>query len=67
MVKVIEVIYENGVFKPLEKVDLPEKSRFKIRIEEDIEKLAEEFAGIGKYKGKLTKEKLHEIEVDLFG
>ena len=57
-------IYENCVFKPLEKVDLPEKSRF--RIEEDIEKLAEEFAGIGKYRGNEAKEKLHEIEVDLF-
>jgi predicted DNA-binding antitoxin AbrB/MazE fold protein len=33
MTKVIEVIYENGVFKPLEKVDLPEKTKLRIRIE----------------------------------
>ncbi len=33
MEKIIEVVYENGVFKPLEKVDLPEKTRLRIRIE----------------------------------
>ncbi len=44
MPKVIRVIYENGVFKPLEKVDLEEGKELKIRIEEDIEKLR------GKYK-----------------
>ncbi len=33
MAKVIEAIYENGVFKPLEKLDLPEKTKLKIRIE----------------------------------
>jgi len=34
MPKVIEVIYENGVFKPLEKVELPQGTRVKVRIEE---------------------------------
>jgi len=33
MTKVIEVVYEDGVFKPLEKVDLPEKTKLRIRIE----------------------------------
>ncbi len=33
MAKVIEVVYEDGVFKPLEKVDLPEKTKLRIRIE----------------------------------
>ncbi len=33
MTKVIEVIYEDSVFKPLEKVDLPEKTKLKVRIE----------------------------------
>jgi len=33
MEKVIEVIYEDGVFKPLEKVNLPEKTKIRIRIE----------------------------------
>lgn len=34
MPKIIEVIYENGVFKPLEKVNLPEKVKLKVKIEE---------------------------------
>ena len=33
MAKVIEAIYEKGVLKPLEKVDLPEGAKVKIRIE----------------------------------
>ncbi|ADC64381.1 Protein of unknown function DUF104 [Ferroglobus placidus DSM 10642] len=33
MAKVIEAVYEDGVFKPLEKVDLPEKTKLRIRIE----------------------------------
>jgi len=33
MAKIIEAIYENGVFKPLEKVDLKEGERVRIRIE----------------------------------
>ncbi len=35
MTRVIEVIYENGVFKPLEKIDLPQGSRVKMKIEEE--------------------------------
>jgi len=33
MGKVIEAIYEKGVFKPLEKVDLKEGEKVRIRIE----------------------------------
>ncbi len=33
MTKVIEAIYEDGVLKPLEKVDLKEGERVRIRIE----------------------------------
>ena len=43
MSKVIEVIYENGVFKPLEKVDLKEGERVKVIIEKSVEHL------VGKY------------------
>ncbi|RLI80949.1 antitoxin [Archaeoglobales archaeon] len=41
MPKVIEVIYENGVFKPLEKVELKEKSRMLIKIidRDELDKL----------------------------
>ena len=31
--KIIEAIYENGVFKPLEKVDLKEGEKVRLRIE----------------------------------
>ena len=30
---IVEAVYENGVFKPLKKVNIPEKARVKIRIE----------------------------------
>ncbi len=33
MPKIIEAIYENGVFKPLEKVDLKEGERVRLRVE----------------------------------
>jgi len=33
MARVIEAVYEKGVFKPLEKVDLPEKTKLRIKIE----------------------------------
>jgi predicted DNA-binding antitoxin AbrB/MazE fold protein len=36
MPKVIEVIYENGVFKPLEKVDLKEGKKIRIEIKESL-------------------------------
>ncbi len=36
MGKVIEVIYENGVFKPLEKVDLKDGERLKMEIKESL-------------------------------
>ena len=41
--KVIEVIYENGVFKPLEKVDLKEGEKLKIVVKKGVDHL------IGKY------------------
>ena len=33
MARVIEAVYENGVFRPLEKVELKKGERVKIRIE----------------------------------
>jgi predicted DNA-binding antitoxin AbrB/MazE fold protein len=41
MAKVIEAIYEKGVFKPLQKVDLKEGERVKIEIKREtlLEKL----------------------------
>jgi len=48
----IEVVYEKGVFKPLQKVNLKEGARGKIKIiSEELEKLR------GKYAGKIDYEK----------
>ncbi|WP_202319588.1 antitoxin family protein [Archaeoglobus neptunius] len=35
MPKIIEAVYENGVFKPLQKVDLREGEKIKLRLEEE--------------------------------
>ena len=53
MPKVIEVIYENGVVKPLEKADLPEGVSVRIRIE-NVEDLLKEFCGL--IESKITLE-----------
>ncbi len=36
MPKTIEAIYENGVFKPLEKIDLREGERVRLRVEKSL-------------------------------
>ncbi len=54
MTKIIEAIYENGVFKPLQKVDLKDGEVVRLRIEsvkskgliEVIEKLSEKFKDV---------------------
>ena len=60
MAKEIEVIYERGVFKPLEKVDFPESAKMRIRIEPVKPKglliLAEELEKKQKAKGIKIKE-----------
>lgn len=61
MPKVIEVVYENGVFKPLGKVNLPEKTRLKIKIE-DIEDLLEEFCGL--LESKITLEDIKKMRCE---
>ena len=39
MSRIIEVVYEGGVFKPLQKVELKEGERLKIEIVEDVSHL----------------------------
>jgi len=60
MRKIIEVVYENGVFRPLEKVNLKEKTKLKITISE-IEKkeVVESYRGV---LGKADTEELREFE-----
>lgn len=36
MPKIIEAVYENGVFKPLEKVDLKEGEKVRLRVEKNL-------------------------------
>lgn len=57
MPKIIEAIYENGVFKPLEKVELKEGERVKIRVEIDKKKI------LAKYRGLLGKSSARELQV----
>jgi predicted DNA-binding antitoxin AbrB/MazE fold protein len=42
----IEVIYENGVFKPLQKVNLKEGMRGRINISEELENLRGKYGKI---------------------
>ena len=47
MAKTIEVIYEKGVFKPLQRVDLPEKVKLRMKIEsEGLYELIEDLSGM---------------------
>ncbi|MEM1672054.1 MAG: antitoxin family protein [Archaeoglobaceae archaeon] len=65
MPKIIEAIYEDGVFKPLEKIELKEGERVRLRISIDLRDLVSKFRGVGKYSGKITDDKLYKIEVEL--
>jgi len=47
MTKTIEVIYEKGVFKPLQRVDLPEKVKLRMKIEsEGLYELIDDLSGM---------------------
>ena len=60
--KTIEVVYEQGVFRPLEKVNLPEKTKLKIRID-DIEDLLKEFCGL--LESKITLEDVERMRYEV--
>ena len=57
MTKVIEAIYEKGVFKPLEKVDLKEGEKVKIRIERNLIEIIKSY----QEKFKLKEEDIEEF------
>ena len=46
MPKVIEAVYENGVFKPLEKIDLKEGEKVKIFVESNRKEVIRSYRGI---------------------
>jgi len=60
MTRVIEVIYENGVFKPTKRVDLPEGSRFVILLEDfnEIDRISKD---VKKITGEVSREIILEV------
>ncbi len=67
MSRVIRVRYENGVFKPLEPVDLPEGKELIVRIidgEDRIEKLRRYRGILGRASEKEIEELLLEAEFE---
>ena len=63
MQKTIEVVYEGGVFKPLEKVDLEEGERMKVKIEER-RGILEKYAGFIKLNRSVKLKEILELEDD---
>ena len=57
MTKVIEAVYEKGVFKPLEKVDLKEGERVKIKVERSLIEIIKSYQD----KFKLKEEDIEEF------
>ena len=68
MTKVIDVIYKEGAFRPLDDLQLEEGTRGVVLIDRaGVVAYARRFSGIGKYKGKLDRKKLDDLEVEIFG
>ena len=65
MAKVIDAIYENGVFKPLEKVDIKEHEKVEIKIvsRDDWQLRFDQI--IGKIHKKSSQFSPEEIEADI--
>ncbi|HIH69232.1 antitoxin family protein [Methermicoccus shengliensis] len=61
MPKTIEVVYEDGVFKPLEPVELREGERIKIKIE-DRRGILEKYAGSIKLNRSVKLREILELE-----
>lgn len=59
MTKVIDAVYESGVLKPLQKIDLKEGTRIRIAIEEPSVIVED---ALGLLKGKDTKKALEELD-----
>lgn len=64
MPKVIDCVYEDGVFKPLEKVPLKDGSRAKVLLEEDKSEILDRYAGIIKLDRKVKIDEILDLEDD---
>ena len=60
MGKVIEAVYEKGVFKPLEKVNLKDGEKVKIRVERSLMEIIKSYQEIFKLRKEDTEEFLRE-------
>lgn len=61
MTKTIEVVYENGVFKPLERVEMKEGIKVKVEITDNspLKERLQKYKGI--LKAKVSSEELNEL------
>jgi len=59
----IKALYENGVLKPLEKIDIEEKAEIEIKIANAVTKTR----GIIKVKPKIAKEIAESDELSVWG
>ena len=61
MTKTIEVVYENGVFKPLGKVEMKEGIKVKVEITDNssLKERLQKYKGI--LKAKVSSEELNEL------
>ncbi len=57
MPKIIEAIYENGVFKPLQKVNLREGKKVRLQVEEGILEIVERYQA----KFRITEKDVNEF------
>ncbi len=62
--KVIDCVYEGGVFKPLGKVDLKEGERAKVILKDERRKALDKYFGIVKLDKPLTLEEILEMGED---
>ncbi len=60
MPKVVEAVYENGVLKPLEKVNLKEGEKVRVEIKTGIDHLKGKYGEIGKDDLVRLKDELHD-------
>lgn len=65
MQQTIEVVYEKGVFKPLEKVEMKEGERIKVKVEERRGVL-EKYAGFIKLNRTVKLREILELEDEVW-
>jgi len=61
-IKTIDCIYENGVFKPIGKVDLKDGERAKVILKEDREEILNKYAGAIKLNRIVKTKEILELE-----